>query len=169
MATNPYDLAAVRKAAQQKRSVVSAMKARIRELEAELAEALEKTDKLVLEAQRGEKVAVDKLVDLRRELVDARAELQVRDDMGDEVLRILREATGKRDFHSEMEAAEHAAKLLAEARRDGARLDCVLRFMNDQRQFWLFLYLHKTKLQTTRGDADLDEWRKWIDAAMEGK
>lgn len=45
---------------------------RIRELEAELAEALEKTDKLVLEAQRGEKVAVDKLVDLRRELAEAR-------------------------------------------------------------------------------------------------
>lgn len=33
------------------------------------------------------------------------AELAVRDNMGDEVLRILREATGKRDFHSEMEAA----------------------------------------------------------------
>lgn len=42
------------------------------------------------------------------------AELQVRDNMGNEVLRILREATGKRDFHSEMEAAEWAARMLAE-------------------------------------------------------
>lgn len=42
------------------------------------------------------------------------AELAVRDNMGDEVLRILREATGKRDFHSEMEAAEWAARMLAE-------------------------------------------------------
>ena len=49
------------------------------------------------------------------------AELQVRDDMGNEVLRILREATGKRDFHSEMEAAEWAAKMLADARLDSAR------------------------------------------------
>ena len=48
------------------------LKARIRDLEAELAEALEKTDKLVLEAQRGEKLAVEKLVDLRRELAEAR-------------------------------------------------------------------------------------------------
>lgn len=130
------------------------------------------------------------------------AELQVRDNSANEVLRILREATGKRDFHSEMEAVEWAAKLLAEAqtqeklaqrladlsagreleavqraaeleaqlaeaRLDSARLDCVLKFMNDQRQFWLFLYLHKTKLQTVRGDADLDEWRKWIDAAID--
>lgn len=51
------------------------------------------------------------------------AELQVRDNMGDEVLRILREATGRRDFHSEMEAAEWAAKMLADARRDGARVE----------------------------------------------
>lgn len=40
------------------------------------------------------------------------AELQVRDDMGDEVLRILREATGRRDFHSEMEAAQWAARMI---------------------------------------------------------
>jgi hypothetical protein len=57
------------------------------------------------------------------------AELQVRDNMGNEVLRILREATGRRDFHSEMEAAEWAAKMLAEAVEAGreavelARLD----------------------------------------------
>lgn len=60
---------------------------------------------------------------LKARIRELEAELAVRDNMGDEVLRILREATGKRDFHSEMEAAEYAAKLLAEARRDGARLD----------------------------------------------
>lgn len=43
------------------------------------------------------------------------AELAARDNCANEVLRILREATGKRDFHSEMEAAEWAAKALAEA------------------------------------------------------
>ena len=40
------------------------------------------------------------------------AELAVRDNCANEVLRILREATGKRDFHSEMEAAEYAAELI---------------------------------------------------------
>ena len=54
---------------------------------------------------------------LNRRIRELEAELQVRDNMGDEVLRILREATGRRDFHSEMEAAEWAAKLLDEARR----------------------------------------------------
>lgn len=52
------------------------------------------------------------------------AELAVRDNMGDEVLRILREATGKRDFHSEMEAAEWAAKMLADAREAFALSEC---------------------------------------------
>lgn len=45
-----------------------------------------------------------------RRIRELEAELAVRDNMGNEVLRILREATGKRDFHSEMEAAEWAAK-----------------------------------------------------------
>ena len=63
----------------------------------------------------------------RNRIRELEAELQVRDNCANEVLRILREATGKRDFHSEMEAAEHAAKMLAEARLDSARLKTALR------------------------------------------
>jgi hypothetical protein len=60
------------------------------------------------------------------------AELAVRDNMGDKVLRILREATGKRGFHSEMEAAEAAAKEIEELRANGAYVAYV-----DYGQDWL--------------------------------
>jgi uncharacterized protein (DUF3084 family) len=64
-------------------------------------------------AERDQFKQASELSDLRiREL---ESELAVRDNSANEVLRILREATGKRDFHSEMEAAEWAAKMLAEA------------------------------------------------------
>ncbi len=56
------------------------------------------------------------VVAMKRRIRELEAELQVRDNSANEVLRILREATGKRDCHSEMEAAEWAAKMLAEAR-----------------------------------------------------
>lgn len=59
--------------------------------------------------------------DMSRRIRELEAELQVRDNSANEVLRILREATGKRDFHSEMEAAQWAAKMLAEARKDAER------------------------------------------------
>lgn len=58
----------------------------------------------------------DLMESLRQRIRELDAEIAVRDNMGNEVLRILREATGKRDFHSEIEAAEWAAKLLAQAR-----------------------------------------------------
>lgn len=61
------------------------------------------------------------VVAMKRRIRELEAELQVRDNMGNEVLRILREATGRRDFHSEMEAAEWAARMLADARLDAAR------------------------------------------------
>lgn len=103
------------------------------------------------------------------------AELAVRDNSANEVLRILREATRKRDFHSEMEAAEHAAKMLAEARRDGARLDHVIANFEDINfDGW---YDH---FDFAAADAAEDgneghrvehrkAWRKYLDAAMEGK
>lgn len=131
------------------------------------------------------------------------AELAVRDNSANEVLRILREATRKRDFHSEMEAAEHAAKMLAEARanlakaddelnsaaydlerqgrelaearRDGARLDHVIENFEDINfDGW---YDH---FDFAAADAAEDgneghrvehrkAWRKYLDAAMEGK
>lgn len=47
-----------------------------------------------------------------RRILELESELAVRDNMGNEVLRILREVTGKRDFHSEMEAAEWAARMI---------------------------------------------------------
>lgn len=80
-------------------------------------------------ARKGRKKAKHKgsienlISSLRDQIRQLKAELAVRDNMGNDVLRILREATGKRDFHSEMEAAEWAAKMLADARLDSARLD----------------------------------------------
>ncbi len=67
---------------------------RIRELEAQLADARECNE-------------VEQYARLMKRIQQLEAELQVRDNMGNEVLRILREAMGRRDFHSEMEAAEH--------------------------------------------------------------
>ncbi len=95
------------------------------------------------------------------------AELQVRDNMGNEVLRILREATGKRDFHSEMEAAELAAKMLADARLDSARLLASLEW---SKSYW-------PELEETRHSAEccchvcdvnacIEEANAAIDAAM---
>lgn len=88
---------------------------------------LTKNDMLALRyvlAERNEFKQSSELSALRiREL---EAEIAVRDNMGNEVLRILREATGKRDFHSEMEAAEWAAKMLADVRLDSARLDWLM-------------------------------------------
>lgn len=54
----------------------------------------------------------DLKVAAERRILELEAELAVRDNMGNEVLRILREVTGKRDFHSEREAAEWAARMI---------------------------------------------------------
>lgn len=54
----------------------------------------------------------DLMESLRQRIRELNAEIAVRDNMGDEVMRILREATGKRDFHSEMEAAKYAAEII---------------------------------------------------------
>lgn len=78
---------------------------RIRELEAQLADARECDE-------------VEQYARLMKRIQQLESELQVRDNSANEVLRILREATGKRDFHSEMEAAEWAAKMLAERKED---------------------------------------------------
>lgn len=104
------------------------------------------------------------------------AEIAVRDNMGNEVLRILREATGRRDFHSEMEAAEWAAKLLAEARKDTARLAFMLDIDSDQIRWssvpWFDEAMdHIVSLQPkTRADWNakwLEVVRKHIDAAID--
>lgn len=104
------------------------------------------------------------------------AEIAVRDNMGNEVLRILREATGRRDFHSEMEAAEWAAKMLAEARRDGARKQflceqgCYMAHDKDGETCWLIWPYGKDgdgQPETQSGMYDLHNAA--IDAAMEAK
>lgn len=105
-------------------------------------------DKIVQRMRSGDKVltidgvgkmdATDEVIgimdrkqrEMKARIRELEAEIAVRDNIGNEVLRILREATGKRDFHSEMEAAEHAAKMLAEARQDGARLDYVVEHLD---------------------------------------
>lgn len=51
------------------------------------------------------------------------AELAVRDNILSYIIGTLVDATGRRGFHNEMEAADCAAKMLADARLDSARLD----------------------------------------------
>ena len=102
------------------------------------------------------------------------AEIAVRDNMGDEVLRILREVTGKRGFHSEMEAAEWAARMLAEARRDGARLEELYRRSDvDPRGYLVFRPIQLPKNADWDGVTckwDREIFNATIDAAMtEGK
>lgn len=115
----------------------------------------------------------DLMESLRQRIRELNAEIAVRDNMGNEVLRILREATGKRDFHSEMEAAEWAAKMLAEARRDGARLDYILADIDGDcvigdvsaEGFWDDMEAEHI------GDEReyLRAWRRAIDSALEAK
>jgi len=57
------------------------------------------------------------LREARKRVRELEAEVQVRDDSANETLRILREALPNRGFHSEMEAAEAAAKEIAELRQ----------------------------------------------------
>jgi hypothetical protein len=116
------------------------------------------------------------VIAMKRRIRELEAELQVRDNMGNEVLRILREATGKRDFHSEMEAAEWAAKMLAEARKDSARLAFVLDIDNDQIQWssvpWFgeaidHIVSQQPKTKTDWESKWLEVVRKHIDAAID--
>lgn len=112
-----------------------------------------------------------------RRIRELEAELQVRDNMGDEVLRLLREATGRRDFHSEMEAAEWAAKMLANARLDSARLDWLQEWMKFGRNDLLTRYrvfdgkmyanrIHPDDAMGAKAIPGQDNIRAAIDAAM---
>ena len=56
------------------------------------------------------------LTELENRVRDLRAEIDVRDNSANETLRILREALPNRGFHSEMEAAEAAAKEIEQLR-----------------------------------------------------
>lgn len=89
-------------------------------------------------------------------------------------LRVVREELDKTcaelaKADNELNAAaydlERQGRELAEARLDSARLDFALKFMNEQRLFAWFLERYRCRLQSSRGEADLDEWRKWIDEA----
>lgn len=75
------------------------------------------------------KLAADALEAVER----LEAGIQVRDNMGNEVLRILREATGRRDFHSEMEAADLTEYLLAEVQRRKKALEVLFAMANAHR------------------------------------
>lgn len=100
------------------------------------------------------------------------AELAVRDNMGDEVLRILREATGKRDFYSEMEAAEWAAKMLADARLDSARLDHVIDNFEEVNFDGWYDHFDFNAVDTSDDGNEAHRiehrkaWRKYLDAEM---
>lgn len=115
---------------------------------------------------------MDRVMADDKRIRELEAELAARDNMGNEVLRILREATGRRDFHSEMEAAEWAAKLLAEARLDSARLDAA-----ERGKFSIRNNAMSDKWEVTTGDlhpahrrsVSKKTLRAAIDAAMEGK
>lgn len=56
------------------------------------------------------------LREARKRVRELEAEIEVRDNSANETLRILREALPNRGFHSEMEAAEAAAKEIKAAR-----------------------------------------------------
>lgn len=109
-------------------------------------------------------------LDQQARIRELEAELAVRDNSANEVLRILREATGKRDFHSELEAAEWAAKMLADARLDSARLDHVIdNFELINIDGWAD-YADFSAIDLGPEEKEKDEirkaWRKYLDAEI---
>ena len=118
-----------------------------------------------------------------RRIRELEAELAVRDNMGNEVLRILREATGRRDFHSEMEAAAWAAKMLDDAveagreavelaRLDSARLDHVIDNFEDINFDGWYDHFDFNAVDAAEDGNEAHRiehrkaWRKYLDAAI---